>query len=79
MLECGLPQVAMARAITELQYAATISGYRQSHVCSTLKYLPTSTQPTKLYERKERYDNESGGAGEMGQWPLIFAILGLLS
>ena len=37
MLECGLQKVEMARAITELQYEATLSGYRQSHVSSALK------------------------------------------
>ena len=31
MLECGLQQVEMARAITELQYEAALSGYRQSY------------------------------------------------
>ena len=45
-----------------------------SLVCSQVP-----TQPTKLYERKERYDNESVGAGEVGQWPVNFATLGLLS
>ena len=36
------------------------------------------TQPTKLHERNERYDNGSVGAGEVGQWPLDFATIGLL-
>ena len=60
MLECGLQQVEMARAITELQYEAALSGYRQSHVSSALKYLFSRPSYTK-----ERYDNESAGAGEV--------------
>ena len=36
MLECGLQQAEMARAITELQYAAALSGYRQPHAPSAL-------------------------------------------
>ena len=51
MLECGLQQVEMARAITELQYEAALSGYRQSHVSSALKYL--LSRPSYTKERKD--------------------------
>ena len=77
ILECGLQQVEMACAVTELQYEAALSGYRQSHVSSALKCL--LIRPSLSYERKERYDNGSVGAGEVGQWPVNFATLGRLS
>ena len=47
MLECGLQQVEMARAITELQYEAALSGYQQSHVSSALNYLLSRPSYTK--------------------------------
>ena len=46
-MECGLQQVEMTRAITELQYETALSGYRQSHVSSALKYLLSRTSYTK--------------------------------
>ena len=51
MLECGLQQVEMARAITELQYEADLSGYRKSHVSSDLKHL--LSRPSYMKERKD--------------------------
>ena len=51
MLECGLQQVEMARAITELQYEAALSGYRQSHASSALKCL--LSRPSYTKERKD--------------------------
>ena len=51
MLECGLQQVEMARAITELQYETALSGYGQSHVSSALKYL--LSRPSYTKERKD--------------------------
>ena len=53
MLECGLQQVEMARAITdsELQYEAALPGYRQSHGSSALKYL--LSRPSYTKERKD--------------------------
>ena len=50
MLECGLQQVEMARAITELQYEAALSGYQQSYVASALKHL--LCRPSYTKERK---------------------------
>ena len=60
MLECGLQQVEMDHAITELQYEAALLGYRQSRVSSDLKYLLSRPSYTKDF--KERYDNGSVGA-----------------
>ena len=77
MLGCGLQQVEMAQAITELQYEAALSGYRQSQVSSARKHL--ISQPSYTKERKDNYDNVSVGAGEVGQWPVNFAMLGILS
>ena len=49
MLECGLEQVEMARAITELQCEAALSGYRQPHAYSALKCL--LSRPSYTIER----------------------------
>ena len=46
-MECGLQQVETARAITELQYEAALSGYRQSHVSRALKYVLSRSSYTK--------------------------------
>ena len=40
----------MARAITELQYEAALSGYQQSDVSSALKYLLSRPSCTKERE-----------------------------
>ena len=53
MLECGPQQVETARAITELRHEAALSGYRQSHVSSALKYLLVLNRPSYTKERKD--------------------------
>ena len=50
MLECGIELLKMVRAITELQYSCALSGYRQSHVPSALRYL--IARPDFARERK---------------------------
>ena len=55
MLECRLQLVEMVCAITELQYTAALSGYRdhrQSHVSSALE--PLISRPRKVAQRKGR-------------------------
>ena len=51
MLECGLQQVEMARAITELQLEVALSGHRQSYVSSALTHL--ISRPSYTKERKD--------------------------
>ena len=55
MLECGLQQVEMALAITELriQYEAALSGSRQSHASSSRSFKCILIRPSYTKERKD--------------------------
>ena len=51
MLERGIKQEEMTRAIKELQFEVHLSGYRQSHVSSSLKHH--MTRPSYMKETQE--------------------------
>ena len=51
MLEYGIKQEEIARAITELQFEVHLTGYRQSHVSSALKHH--MARPSYKKESKE--------------------------
>ena len=70
ILGCGLQQVEMACAITELQSGVALSGHRQPHAPSALRHLISRTSYTK--ERKVMVMAVWGQVKRARLWPLRF-------